>query len=113
MTAAAAREELEAVIHRQLTRAWKYGLEPYSGHSCPAVVILAAHDAAIASLPQPPRYARLACEPACDATDKPGHAADAYFCTSQDGHAPPHLAHDADGNIVHAWEGTGTTGRPA
>jgi hypothetical protein len=47
VSAADAREELEAAINRQLTRAWKYGLDiDSSNRSCPADVILAAAYAA-------------------------------------------------------------------
>ena len=47
MTAADKREELEAAIHAQLTRAWKYGLEfsPGNSRTRPADAILAAADA--------------------------------------------------------------------
>lgn len=55
MTAADRREELEAVIHAQLTRAWKYGLRAPSdpkdrGTLTPAQAILAAADAYATSL---------------------------------------------------------------
>lgn len=45
MSAADRREELEAAIHRQLTRAWKYGLDLHPPRPCPADLILAAADA--------------------------------------------------------------------
>lgn len=45
MSAADRREELEAAINAQITRAWKYGPDPKNGRPRPVDVILAAADA--------------------------------------------------------------------
>lgn len=42
MSAAGKREALEAAVHAQLTRAWKYGLKRTDGYPLPFEVIMAA-----------------------------------------------------------------------
>lgn len=42
MSAADKREALEAAVHAQLTRAWKYGLTPGGDRPAPYEVIMAA-----------------------------------------------------------------------